>query len=117
MHAKALLERQAAAVLYRLPRAADDCPPGGRPNDGHPLPDRLQNLCPPRVRPPDVRARFVDAPTIAAMLSVSRRSLRRMVVKGEFPPADLVLSQTLLRWKVETVENWIDEHATGEAGK
>jgi predicted DNA-binding transcriptional regulator AlpA len=57
-----------------------------------------------------VQARFLDAPAIAAMLSVNRRTLRRMIVKGDFPPADLKLSSTLLRWKVETVENWIASH-------
>jgi predicted DNA-binding transcriptional regulator AlpA len=56
------------------------------------------------------RAQFLDAPAIAELLSINRRTLRRLIVKGDFPPADLKLSTTLLRWRRETVENWIASH-------
>ncbi len=58
----------------------------------------------------DEKSDFVDAPEIARMLGINRRTLRRMIVKGEFPPAELRLSTTLLRWKRETVASWIDAH-------
>lgn len=54
-----------------------------------------------------VLEKYVDAPAISAALGIDRRSLRRLIVRGVFPPADLVLSQTLHRWKQSSVENWL----------
>ena len=56
---------------------------------------------------------YIDQPAIAAMLSIDRRTLRRLIVGRKFPPADLVLSKTCLRWKVTTVQAWLDEHQEG----
>jgi len=48
------------------------------------------------------------------MLAVNPRTLRRLIVTKRFPPADLTLSKTCLRWRLSTVEAWLAEHAQGE---
>ena len=63
---------------------------------------------------PRAAADFTDAPSIAAMLFVNKRTLRRLIVTGQFPKADLQLSKTLLRWRLATVNEWIEQNAQGE---
>jgi len=57
---------------------------------------------------------FTDQRGIARMLAVNPRTLRRLIVTKRFPPADLTLSKTCLRWRLSTVEAWLAEHAQGE---
>ena len=66
---------------------------------------------------PPVERRFIDQPGIATMLGIDRRTLRRAIITRRFPPADLVLSKTCLRWKLSTVEAWIEENSKGEEGR
>lgn len=55
--------------------------------------------------------RLIGTPTVAAIIGVDRRTLRRMIVSGRFPEADVKLSKTLIRWKRSTVDRWIDNRA------
>ena len=57
--------------------------------------------------------KFVDQSTIAKTLGIHNRSLRRLVVIGRFPQADLRISATCLRWRTSTVEAWLAENAGG----
>ena len=59
---------------------------------------------------------FVDQNAIAAMLSLDKRTLRRLIIRGKFPPADLHISATCLRWRKATVETWLEQHAQGAGG-
>lgn len=56
---------------------------------------------------------FIDQASIAGMLGITRRTFRRLVVGKKFPAADLILSKTLLRWNVRTVDAWLAENAQG----
>ena len=53
-------------------------------------------------------SKLVSQPTIATMLNVTRRTLRRMILSGQFPAAEVRLSKTLLRWRRSTVDKWIE---------
>ena len=55
--------------------------------------------------------KFVDQSTIAKTLCLHNRTLRRLVVTGRFPAADLRLSKTCIRWRQSTVEAWLAENA------
>ncbi len=60
---------------------------------------------------------FADQRTIARTLSINPRTLRRLIVTKRFPPADLTLSKTCLRWRLATVESWLEQHANGEGAR
>ena len=50
---------------------------------------------------------FTDAPSIAQALNIDRRTFRRLVLRGAFPKADLVLGKTINRWSRATVAAWL----------
>jgi predicted DNA-binding transcriptional regulator AlpA len=87
----------------------------GKKAANHPIPFHATSRCPTvgSVGRFGDEPQYIDQPAIAQMLSIDRRTLRRLIVKGEFPPADLVLSKTLLRWKRDTVESWLTERVHG----
>jgi predicted DNA-binding transcriptional regulator AlpA len=60
-----------------------------------------------------VLEKYIGVVDIAAALQLDRRSIRRLILRGKFPPADLRVSATCNRWKLSTVENWLAEHAQG----
>lgn len=47
---------------------------------------------------------------VARALSVSRRTLERLVAAGRFPKADVQIGK-MPRWKPQTVRNWVDRRA------
>ncbi len=55
--------------------------------------------------------RYIGVVDIAAALQLDRRSIRRLILRGKFPPADLRVSATCNRWKLSTVQAWLSEHA------
>ena len=46
---------------------------------------------------------------IAARLAITQRTLRRMIVRGEFPGPDTVLGYNMHRWRPQTLERWLAE--------
>jgi predicted DNA-binding transcriptional regulator AlpA len=57
---------------------------------------------------------FLDQPGIARALGIDRRTLGRLRAdprKG-FPPPDLRLSATCIRWRVSTIESWLVEQGS-----
>lgn len=56
----------------------------------------------------DEMERFYDQKELAERFSLCKRTLRRLVVKGQFPPADLTLSKTCLRWRESTIRKWVE---------
>lgn len=53
---------------------------------------------------------LVDRATVASLLSLSTRTLDRLISTGRFPKADIDHGPKLRRWRRTTVENW----CTGE---
>lgn len=49
---------------------------------------------------------LIDAPTLAALLSVSEATLYRMLAGGKIP-SPLRLSRGCVRWSRTTVERWL----------
>jgi predicted DNA-binding transcriptional regulator AlpA len=55
---------------------------------------------------------YVDQPAIAKALGIDRRTLRRLILRGNFPAAELKLSPTLLRWRRDTVAIFLASQAS-----
>lgn len=50
----------------------------------------------------------VDAITRRVM-PIHKRTLRRMVVAGTFPPCDVKLSEKLIFWRRDTIAKWLSD--------
>lgn len=59
--------------------------------------------------------RLLTVRDLCEMLRCSDRALRRWIIAGRFPPADLVLGSRQLRWRTSTVRGFIGEHPNVEA--
>ena len=51
--------------------------------------------------------RLVDATGLAKMLSVSKREIERMAADGRLP-SPIRMSKRLVRWRLSTIETWLD---------
>lgn len=58
---------------------------------------------------PAAAAAALSAKQIAGLLGVSRRTFFGMVRKGEYPPADMVVSMSP-RWSVVLHNEWMERH-------
>lgn len=56
---------------------------------------------------------LLDMKAVAASLSIGQRTLWRWIAAETFPPPDISVGGKIRRWKRETVEAWIAEHAEG----
>jgi predicted DNA-binding transcriptional regulator AlpA len=71
---------------------------------------------PPAAPGPDpIIAPLLSLVDVAAVLSISRRSMERLLSSGGFPRADLRIGK-LPRWRPATVQRWIEEQATRKGG-
>ena len=61
----------------------------------------------PAALPPGTPA-MLSIEQVAAMLGVTSRFVRKLMATGSFPEADSWLGGSLQRWRVATVEKWID---------
>ena len=52
--------------------------------------------------------KLYDVKGIAAVLSISARTLWRWIQEGQFPKPDIKRDK-FVRWKPETLQDWIDQ--------
>jgi predicted DNA-binding transcriptional regulator AlpA len=53
------------------------------------------------------RGGLIDQVTVAELLGVNRRTLRRMIIK-RLAPEGRALSKTMIRWRADEIRDWID---------
>ena len=58
----------------------------------------------------DMSGAMLTRRTVCALLGVSEDTIRRMVVRGEFP-APQALTRALHRWPAEQVRQWVAQRA------
>ncbi len=69
---------------------------GRQPTNGnHPATGRLDPL-------------LIDAGAVAAILSVSKRTVERMHADGELP-ASVRIGKTGVRWRLSDIRAWVDQ--------
>jgi excisionase family DNA binding protein len=61
---------------------------------------------------PSSQPRLLSTTDVAEFLSISRRTLERMLSAGEFPAPDKRIGR-MSRWRPETVDNWIENTGGG----
>jgi len=61
----------------------------------------------PGITQPGALDRLLTVREICALLGCSDRALRRWIIAGRFPPADLVLGTRSLRWKELTLRAFL----------
>lgn len=59
---------------------------------------------------------LMDLRAIAHVLSLGHRTLWRYIKAGTFPKPDVVIGQRVLRWKRDTVMDWLDEQLKTNRG-
>ncbi len=64
-----------------------------------------------KVPPSGVCEQLLRKAAVAGSISVSVRTLERMIAAQEFPGPDIKKGSRLLLWRPATVQGWIEEQA------
>ncbi len=63
----------------------------------------------------DTPSLLLRASTVARMLEIGERTLWRWVSEGDFPSPDYRKNERIVRWKRDTVMNWVHTNTTTTA--
>lgn len=59
----------------------------------------------------DPQPNLLTSQDIADLLKVSVRTVERLIKRGDLPNPDLRLSRNMMRWKPETIRDWLASHS------